>query len=103
MRNIYSINSLDLFHVEHKIIQRFVSRETFAFRNVYNAFNRKTRRKYKIITYESIYNYFDNIKEQINDNYIKDFLSALKTLKKEFNNELEEDMKYRFYHTIGKI
>ena len=57
--------------------------------------------KYKIITYLDIYNFFD--KTSLIDKYLDDFKSALIPLKNEFNNEIEEDLKYRFFKEIGKI
>ena len=58
--------------------------------------------KYKIITYEKLYDYFKK-KTGAGDNYLTDFISALKPLANEFNNEIEEDCKYRFFKAIGKI
>lgn len=57
--------------------------------------------KYKIITYEDIYNFFKD--RNITDDYYKGFVLALDPLKNEFNNELEKEMKYRFLRKIGKI
>lgn len=59
--------------------------------------------KYKIITYKKILKFFNDKKAQISDKYISDFISALKPLANEFNNELEAEMKYRFFKAIGKI
>lgn len=56
--------------------------------------------KYEIITYLNIYNYFEPIKLQP---YLDEFKSALIPLMNEFNNEIEEDCKYRFFKAIGKI
>jgi hypothetical protein len=56
--------------------------------------------KYEIITYLNIYNYFESIKLQP---YLDEFKSALIPLMNEFNNEIEEDCKYRFFKAIGKI
>lgn len=56
--------------------------------------------KYKIITYKELYDYF---KEKTGDKYLSDFISALMPLAHEFNNEIEEECKYRFFKAIGKI
>lgn len=56
--------------------------------------------KYKIITYLDIYNYFDPI---TSIGYLDEFKSALIPLKSEFNNEIDEELKYRFFKEIGKI
>ena len=58
--------------------------------------------KYRIITYEKIYNYFSTQTISANQ-YLPDFISALNPLKNEFDNEIEEELKYRFYKTIGII
>lgn len=57
--------------------------------------------KYKIITYEDIYNFFKE--RNITDDYYKGFILALDPLKNEFNNELEKEMEYKFLKKIGKI
>ena len=57
--------------------------------------------KYKIITYVDIYNFFAEI--SLLDKYLDDFKSALIPLKNEFNNEIEEELRYRFFKEIGKI
>lgn len=57
--------------------------------------------KYKIITYKDILEFFS--KNPIIDPYFNDFISVLKPLAYEFNNELEQEMKYRFLHAIGAI
>ena len=59
--------------------------------------------KYKIITYKDVSEFFEKNQNSINDSYLKDFISALGPLKKEFNNEIEEEMKHRFFEKIGKI
>jgi len=56
--------------------------------------------KYKIITYKELYDYFE---KKTGDKYLSDFISALTPLAREFNNEIEEDCKYRFFKAIGKI
>lgn len=56
--------------------------------------------KYKIITYLNIYNYFESV---VFITYLDEFKSALIPLKSEFDNEIEEDLKYRFFKEIGKI
>lgn len=56
--------------------------------------------KYNLITYEKVYKYFKGISGY---EYLKDFVSVLKSLANEFNNEIEVEMKYRFYKAIGKI
>ena len=63
--------------------------------------NFKFQEKYKIITYKKISEYFSE--KDIKDDYFKDFKSVLKPLAKQFNNEIEEEMKYRFFKAIGKI
>jgi len=55
--------------------------------------------KYKLITYKDIFQFFSRY--PVDDPYTRDFLSALVPLKKEFNNELEEEMKLRFLQAIG--
>lgn len=57
-------------------------------------------KKYKVITYKDMYKYFE---KKTGDNYLDDFKSALIPLAHEFNNEIEEDCKYRFFKAIGKI
>lgn len=64
--------------------------------------------KYKSITYCHILNFFGNDDNTTNidaegKKYFEDFKLVLKSLSKEFDNELEEEMKYRFFKTIGKI
>ena len=54
--------------------------------------------KYKIITYERVFNFFDE--NVVEDNYFKDFLSVLKPLKSDFNNDIENETKKLFYKKI---
>ena len=63
--------------------------------------NFRFEEKYKRITYKKVFDYFG--KRKIKDKYFKDFISMLRPLSKEFNNEIEEEMKYRFFKAIGKI
>lgn len=56
--------------------------------------------KYKLLTYNDVSVFFSN--HPVDDAYFEDFLSALGPLKKEVNNELEEEMKIRFLRAIGK-
>lgn len=58
-------------------------------------------KEYKLITYENILKYFETL--TVTDPYYDDFKSALRPLASEFNNELEQDMKYRFFKAIGLI
>ena len=58
--------------------------------------------KYEIITYEEIYNFFIGIPSP-SVKYLDDFISAIVPLKNQFDNEIEEDCKYRFFKAIGKI
>ena len=58
--------------------------------------------KYKIITYIEIYKFFDNNKKK-NIKYLDDFISALVPLKNQFDNEIEEECKYRFLKLLGKF
>lgn len=53
---------------------------------------------YELITYEKISDYFWSIHSC--DHYLTEFLSAMKPLTKEFDNEIEEDLKYRFFEKI---
>lgn len=57
--------------------------------------------RYKIVTYRKMLDFFR--KHPSDDRYIGDFISALGPLAKEFNNEIEEEVKYRFFKAIGKI
>ena len=50
--------------------------------------------KYRLITYQSIFDYFEQIESK--DHYLKDFCSAVASLASEFDNELEQEMKRRF-------
>lgn len=56
--------------------------------------------KYKLLTYKDISEFFGN--HPVEDVYFEDFHSAMDPLKKEVNNELEEEMKIRFLQAIGK-
>lgn len=56
--------------------------------------------KYKIITYLNIYDYFKKISSV---KYLDEFNSALIPLTNEFNNEIEEELKFKFFKAIGKI
>ena len=61
--------------------------------------------KYTPITYHDILDFFNNKDNTANidaegKKYFEDFKSVLKSLAKEFDNELEEEMKYRFYDKI---
>lgn len=55
--------------------------------------------KYTLMTYRDIYEFYYS--HTIEDAYFADFLSAMGPLKKEFNNDLEEEMKIRFLKAIG--
>ena len=54
--------------------------------------------EYELITYEKISEYFWTLHSC--DHYLAEFLSAMKPLTKEFDNEIEEDLKYRFFEKI---
>ncbi|MBE6647622.1 MAG: hypothetical protein E7611_08325 [Ruminococcaceae bacterium] len=61
--------------------------------------------KYTPITYYNILDFFNNKENTANidsegKKYFDDFKSVLKSLAKEFDNELEEEMKYRFFDKI---
>ena len=56
--------------------------------------------KYKIITYNEIFVFYNTY--PVSNPYFSDFVSALKTLASPFNNEFEEEMKYRFLKEIGQ-
>ena len=57
-------------------------------------------KKYKVISYKDIYTDFEL---KTGDRYLDEFKSGLSPLAHEFNNEIEEDCKYRFFKAIGKI
>ncbi|MBR5616041.1 MAG: PD-(D/E)XK nuclease family protein, partial [Clostridia bacterium] len=57
--------------------------------------------QYEIITYRKILEFFEG--HPIDNRYFDDFVSALHPLAKEFNNDIEEEVKYRFFKTIGKV
>lgn len=54
--------------------------------------------KYDIVTYDKLLRFFQ--KQHCDSPYYPDFVDALKPLAKEFNNDIEEDVKYRFYKAI---
>ena len=54
--------------------------------------------EYELITYEKISEYFWALHSC--DHYLAEFLSAMKPLTREFDNEIEEDLKYRFFEKI---
>ena len=57
--------------------------------------------QYEIITYRKILEFFEG--HPIDNRYFDDFVSALHPLAKEFDNDIEEEVKYRFFKAIGKV
>ena len=86
------------------LIPNYSSKVFFDINKGYYKSNYLFSNKYKIITYDKIKSFFDNkeVQEKINDRYFKDFLSVLKPLASEFNNDIENETKYKFFTEIKK-
>ncbi len=81
------------------LIPRYAEKQFKSNEDGYYSSNYLWSDKYKIITYLNIYNYFKKVSSV---KYLDEFNSALLPLTNEFNNEIEEELKFKFFKAIGK-
>lgn len=105
---LYS-KGVDISKIEKNIkcfllIPNYSSKVFFDINKGYYKSNYLFSNKYKIITYDEIKSFFakKKVQKKINDRYFKDFLSVLKPLASEFNNDIENETKYKFFTEIKK-